>query len=179
MRILRARFSALIPREILNSVQNLVPPNEHQAKAVEARQEIDLRLGSAFTRFQTMRLQNRFDELQDGVISYGPCQFPTLGFVVDRYKRIQARWGRRGGAFQPEAFWSIKMEYAEDDPSSPGGVARADFAWQRGRLYDHACCTVLYEMTVEDGVAVVSSVEARRVTKARPIPMSTVELQKR
>ena len=36
-------------------------------------------------------------------------------------------------AFQPEAFWSIKMEYAEDDPSSPGGVARADFAWQRVR----------------------------------------------
>ncbi|CAN0392813.1 unnamed protein product, partial [Hapterophycus canaliculatus] len=35
--------------------------------------------------------QNRFDELQDGVISYGPCQFPTLGFIVDRYKRIQAR----------------------------------------------------------------------------------------
>lgn len=34
-------------------------------------------------------------------------------------------------------------------------------------------------MTVEDGVAVVTSVEARRVTKARPIPMSTVELQKR
>ena len=57
MRILRARFSALIPREILNSVQQLTPPNEHQAKAVEARQEIDLRLGSAFTRFQTMRLQ--------------------------------------------------------------------------------------------------------------------------
>lgn len=59
IRILRARFSALIPRDILNSVQNLVPPNEHQSKAVEARQEIDLRLGSAFTRFQTMRLQVR------------------------------------------------------------------------------------------------------------------------
>lgn len=39
----------------------------------------------------TLFFQNRFDELQDGVISYGPCQFPTLGFVVDRYKRIQAR----------------------------------------------------------------------------------------
>lgn len=34
-------------------------------------------------------------------------------------------------------------------------------------------------MTVEDGVAVVTKVEARRVTKARPVPMSTVEMQKR
>lgn len=62
MRILRARFSALIPREILQSAQNLTPPNEYQSKAVEARQEIDLRLGSAFTRFQTMRLQASFSE---------------------------------------------------------------------------------------------------------------------
>lgn len=27
------------------------------------------------------------------------------------------------------------MEYAADDPASPGGVARADFSWQRVR-----CC---------------------------------------
>ena len=39
--------------------------------------------------FQTFKLQNKFDGVGGGVISYGPCQFPTLGFVVDRYKRIQ------------------------------------------------------------------------------------------
>lgn len=37
-------------------------------------------------------------------------------------------------AFQPEAFWSIKMEYTEEDPSQTGGPkARADFSWQRVR----------------------------------------------
>ncbi len=67
---------------------------------VEARQEIDLRLGAAFTRFQTLRIQNRFAvkglvklphnyNSTIGVVSYGPCQFPTLGFVVERYMRIQ------------------------------------------------------------------------------------------
>lgn len=40
--------------------------------------------------FQTFKLQNKFDGVGDtGPISYGPCQFPTLGFVVDRFKRIQ------------------------------------------------------------------------------------------
>jgi hypothetical protein len=41
--------------------------------------------GAAFTRFQTLRLQKVFPGvLSDQLISYGSCQFPTLGFVVDR-----------------------------------------------------------------------------------------------
>lgn len=42
-------------------------------------QEIDLRIGASFTRFQTMLLRDRFviDSAQDDrnlVLSYGPCQ---------------------------------------------------------------------------------------------------------
>ena len=53
----RARFSALIARDLHRAVNNLVAPNEADARAVDARQEIDLRIGAAFTRFQTMLLQ--------------------------------------------------------------------------------------------------------------------------
>jgi hypothetical protein len=48
------------------------------------------------SRFQTFKLQDRFEGV-DGVLSYGPCQFPTLGFVVERYKRIQNFVVRAGG----------------------------------------------------------------------------------
>jgi DNA topoisomerase III len=58
-------------------------------------------VGAAFTRFQTLRLKQVFpDVLAEQLISYGSCQFPTLGFVVERYKQVQA--------FVAEPFWKIK-----------------------------------------------------------------------
>lgn len=57
---------------------------------MDARQEIDLRVGASFTRFQTLLLQNKFDWMAGGLadekplLSYGPCQFPTLGLIVQR-----------------------------------------------------------------------------------------------
>lgn len=57
--------------------------------------------GASFTRFQTLRLRKLFPNILDQVlISYGSCQFPTLGFVVERYKSIQD--------FISENFWKIE-----------------------------------------------------------------------
>lgn len=51
-----------------------------------------------------MRLQKVFPEvLAKSLISYGSCQFPTLGFVVERYKDIKN--------FIPENFWKIRGIY--------------------------------------------------------------------
>lgn len=80
----RAHFSALIPEDIWRAIRTLTPPDEKLAKAADARQEIDLRIGCAYTRFQTLLLRQSVPEI-DSVVSYGPCQFPTLGFVVERY----------------------------------------------------------------------------------------------
>ena len=77
------------PPTTRRQIRNLVRPNKADSDAVDARCEMDLRCGAAFTRFQTKLLQNRYDEVGQDVISYGPCQFPTLGFVVDR-----KRWWR-------------------------------------------------------------------------------------
>ena len=42
-----------------------------QANAVAARIELDLRIGAAFTRLQTLQLQSLVSVLQEKVISYG------------------------------------------------------------------------------------------------------------
>ena len=99
----RAHFSALIPSDIWNAVRTLTPPDENQSKAADARQEIDLRIGCVFTRFQTLLLRNAAPEVSN-VVSYGPCQFPTLGFVVERYLQRQVAW--RGSVSNRTSFLS-------------------------------------------------------------------------
>lgn len=73
--------------------------------------------GAAFTRFQTLRLQKIFPEvLAEQLISYGSCQFPTLGFVVERFKAIQA--------FVPEVFHKIRglgQDLWGSSAAGPGG----------------------------------------------------------
>lgn len=67
--------------QIHRACQNPVELDVRQADAVEARISLDLRLGAAFTRFQTLQLQSRVPELAENVISYGE---PHQSFVGER-----------------------------------------------------------------------------------------------
>ena len=74
----RAKFSSLVPRDLEAAVRALVAPDFLAAQAVLCRTELDLRVGAAFSRLQTMNMQTRVPALVaqggKGVISYGPCQ---------------------------------------------------------------------------------------------------------
>merc|ERR1719329_870215 len=73
--------------------------NDPLALRVQAREELDLRVGYAYTRFLTMLFRTRLphalspesglagQEHQDRVISYGPCQTPALFLVCQRNER--------------------------------------------------------------------------------------------
>lgn len=164
MQVFRAKFSEITPNSIRRACETLTEPDVNVSDAVDVRQELDLRIGASFTRFQTMRLQKIFPEsLANQLISYGSCQFPTLGFVVERFKAIQA--------FIPETFFKIKVihEFEEDT---------VEFSWKRNRLFSHTACLVLYQICMEDPMATVTSVTSKPKSKWRPLPLDTVELEK-
>ncbi|XP_069917654.1 DNA topoisomerase 3-alpha isoform X2 [Oryctolagus cuniculus] len=164
LQVLRARFSEITPRAVRAACENLTEPDQRVSDAVDVRQELDLRIGAAFTRFQTLRLQKIFPQvLAEQLISYGSCQFPTLGFVVERFKAIQA--------FVPEVFHRIKVTHAHRD-----GVV--EFHWKRHRLFNHTACLVLYQLCMEDPTATVVEVRSKPKSKWRPQALDTVELEK-
>ncbi|XP_006901251.1 PREDICTED: DNA topoisomerase 3-alpha [Elephantulus edwardii] len=162
--VLRARFSEITPQAIRAACENLTEPNQRVSDAVDVRQELDLRIGAAFTRFQTLRLQKIFPEvLAEQLISYGSCQFPTLGFVVERFKAIQA--------FVPETFHRIKVTHVHKD-------GLVEFNWKRHRLFNHTACLVLYQLCMEDPLATVVEVHSKPKSKWRPQALDTVDLEK-
>lgn len=101
IRVFRAKFSEITATSARRALANMGEPDERQSAAVDVRQELDLRTGAAFTRYQTMRLQRIFPEqVAEKLISYGSCQIPTMGFVAARYKEAED--------FVSEPFWKIK-----------------------------------------------------------------------
>ncbi|PIG80636.1 DNA topoisomerase 3 [Aspergillus arachidicola] len=158
----RAKFSNTEKAHVLNAARSLIELDDLQANAVAARIELDLRIGAAFTRLQTLQLKHISEALSEKIISYGSCQFPTLGFVVDRYLRVKN--------FKPENFWGIKVMHTRDS-------IKVNFLWRRVHLFDRAAVTVMLERCLMAKKAKVTKVNQKPTSKWRPLPLTTVDLQ--
>ncbi|PYI30320.1 DNA topoisomerase III [Aspergillus indologenus CBS 114.80] len=158
----RARFSNTERAHVLNAARSLIELDDLQANAVAARIELDLRIGAAFTRLLTLQLKPLSSALEDTIVSYGSCQFPTLGFVVDRYLRVKN--------FKPETFWGIKVMLQRE------GI-KVNFLWKRVHLFDRAVVTIMLERCLLAKLARVTKVNQKPTSKWRPLPLTTVDLQ--
>lgn len=171
----RARFSHLESGHIYHAACNPVRLDKAAIDAVDTRMEIDLRTGYCLTRVLTDSLRNVIrppadnsntkDKKETTLISYGNCQFPTLGFVVDRFKRIKY--------FKSEEFWFINLSLKK-------GRKSFSFSWNRGHLFDRLLTVCIYQNCINEQseYAVVKHVSTRPTSKYAPLPLTTVELQK-
>ncbi|KAL7548997.1 hypothetical protein ACHAWF_012271 [Thalassiosira exigua] len=165
-RVYRAHFSAINPSDIRKAYNSLGKPDRRQALAVDARQELDLKVGVAFSRFQTRFFQGRYGDLDSAVLSYGPCQTPTLGFCVARHVEIET--------FKPEPYWTLDLGVM-----NAGQMCRA--VWDAGRSFNRDKVDGLVTKCRDASPparAQVASVLTREKKQGRPVPMNTVALLK-
>lgn len=160
--IFRAKFSAITDAEIRHAMQNLIEPNKSESLSVDARQELDLRVGCAFTRFQTRYFQGKYGDLDSSLISFGPCQTPTLGFCVERHDQIQT--------FKPETYWQLQVEVK----LTSGQCIKLD--WSRVRVFDRDVGYMFYNIVKGCTTATITSVSQKEKSKARPTALNTVEM---
>lgn len=97
------------------------------------------------------------------VISYGSCQFPTLGFVVDRWKQREQ--------FVPQNYWYLTLKHKKD------GID-ASFNWKRQRLFDEQSCLAFNAKIHENFQAKVIKVEGKPRYKYRPQALDTVQFER-
>jgi len=165
-RVYRAYFSAINPSDIQKAYGSLGKPDKNQSLAVDARQELDLKVGVSFSRFQTRYFQGRYGDLDSAVLSYGPCQTPTLGFCVKRHIDIET--------FTPQPYWLLSLGILKR-----GRIIKAQ--WDSGRSFNQnkvqklidTCC-----MSSSYSTAKVTSVVSKDKKQGRLTPLNTVALLK-
>lgn len=159
----RARFSAVSAPEVKGAMAKLTEPNYNESAAVDVRQELDLKVGVSFTRYQSQFFHAKYGNLDSNVISYGPCQTPTLNFCVERHQAI--------ASFQPEPFWSVR-------PIISKGGLKPLMEWERGRVFDPEVGAMFQKLVKEGQSLKVVDFTEKEDRKGRPAGLNTVELLK-
>ncbi|EME30198.1 DNA topoisomerase III alpha [Galdieria sulphuraria] len=164
--VFRAKFSALTTKDICRAMENLTYVDTNQASAVDVRAEIDLKVGVAFTRFQTRYFHDKFSSLDSKLVSYGPCQTPTLGFCVGRLDEISK--------FSPETFFLVVVNVRKNNRTT-------NWYSSRGKIFERKVASAIVERINSYSSGISGKIIDRTTSKERrhrPLPLNTVELLK-
>ena len=160
--VARARFSALSPKEVKKAFENLMDPDYNMAMAAEARQILDLKMGAAFTRFVTLSVREKAWTKE--VLSIGPCQTPTCGFVYEREKAIRA--------FQTKDFWKIIAIFSAENGEFEG-------THRAGNIYDKEKAAEIFKKIKGATEGLVAKKTVKETKTSPPNPLNTTEFLKR
>lgn len=162
--IYRAKFSSLTPADLRKAMSELGTPNLNEALSVDARQILDLKIGVSFTRFQTKFFQGKYGNLDSKLISYGPCQTPTLGFCVKRHDEILS--------FKPEPYYTVVLN-SRTQPS-------VRFHHIKGHMKHQPSAQAIYHKLNDNKTspATVTSIEKSQHKVKKPLGLNTVQLLK-
>ncbi|KAK6588006.1 DNA topoisomerase III beta [Cryptosporidium xiaoi] len=165
--IFRARFSSISPKDISDAMRNLVYPNKNESDSVDVRQELDLKVGVAFSRLQTTFLRSKFGEFnKNSIISYGPCQTPTLFFAVRRRDAINS--------FVSEKYYTISVTILKDSQTFT-------LKWCRSKVFDlqvAKCLLQIIQGRENNALGRVIRVSKTNSRRIRPLPLNTVNMLK-
>ncbi len=160
----RALFSAVTRDDIINAFNELTTPNPNYARKVFTRMKLDLKLGAAFTRFLTLSAKDGGADVQGrkGVLSYGPCQTPVLGLVVQRALEREN--------FKPTPYYVVEVTVDVDGEQLKLSTDRIDEEARAGDIVE--------AVKSRGTVKVIESI-GEKVRMQPPKPLDTVELERR
>ncbi|KAJ1613069.1 putative DNA topoisomerase III beta-1 [Cryptosporidium canis] len=164
--VFRAKFSSITPNDIYYAMNNLTSPNKNESDAVDVRQELDLKIGVAFSRLQTKYLKSKFGDFnKSSIISYGPCQTPTLFFTVQRRDLINS--------FIPEKYYTISVSILKDSQD-------LTLKWGRCRVFELQVANCFHQLVHNKNplIAQVVDIISKTSRKIRPLPLNTVNMLK-
>jgi DNA topoisomerase-1 len=163
--IKRVRFSSITDREVTEAFANPDDIDFDLAAAGEARQIIDLVWGAALTRFLSLAAR----QLGEDFISVGRVQSPTLRLIVDREREIEA--------FEPEDYWELFAQLANDDDESFEAqyFYRDEDGNEAERVLDETEAEAVLEALQSATSATVTDVDRRSRTDHPPAPFNTTQ----
>lgn len=104
--------------------------------------------------------------MDSSLISYGPCQVPTLAFCVKRHDEIEA--------FKPVPYWTMSAVVA------PANFSRQYLTveWMGEREFNYGTIKGIYNTLKDVKEGKVVSIKKSKKSTAKPKALNTVEMLK-
>lgn len=152
IRISRAYFSAITPKDIQSSFSTLGEVDFHFADSADARREVDLIWGAVLTRFVSLMSGRMGKEF----LSVGRVQTPVLALIVAREKERLA--------FKVEKYWVLSALFEKD-------AVKFEAEHKKGKFWSKEEAEKV--LGKKDAFGIVSDVQTKQRVLEKPLPFNT------